>query len=209
MLIFIDESGDTGRKLDQGSSRYFLVSVLLFSDQEEALKCDKRIDLLKYEMGKLSNFEFHFSHNSNRVKVKFLEAIQPYRFTYFTVVIDKHPDKLWGEGFNTKESFYKYACQMAMTNAMPYFDTAHVIIDKSGSPGFRNSLAKYLRGKVNRNEGKRIKKFKQQKSSANNLLQLADYITGVINRKVQDKKDWKNYYKYISDKEIWVQKWPK
>ncbi|MBI4652797.1 DUF3800 domain-containing protein [Candidatus Kuenenbacteria bacterium] len=35
----------------------------------------------------------------------------------------------------------------------------------------------------------RIKKIKQHRSSSNNLLQLADYISGAINRKIQNKKD--------------------
>lgn len=208
MLIFIDESGDTGRKLDQGSSRYFLISIVLFSDRDEALRCDQRISLLRSELERPKNFEFHFAHNSRNIRQRFLEAVQPYHFVYFTVVIDKDPKKLWGPGFDTKESFYKYACQMVITNAMPYFDTATVIIDRSGSPGFRKSLTKYLRMRVNK-EGKTIKKVKQQKSSSNNLLQLADYVTGVVNRKIQNKKDWPEYYRYVSDKENWVQKWPK
>jgi len=209
MLIFIDESGDTGRKLNKGSSRYFLVSIILFSENEEAENCDQRIALLRRELRKPDNFEFHFANNSHKIRLNFLEAIKPYRFIYFTVVIDKNPKKLWGPGFDTKESFYKYACQMVMTNALPYFDTATVIIDQCGSPDFRKSLARYLRVRTEQNQGKIIRKLKQQKSSSNNLLQLADYITGVINRKVQNKKNWKEYYKFIGDKEIWVQSWPK
>ncbi len=209
MLIFIDESGDTGRKLDKGSSRYFLISIVLFSDREEATACDQRINLLRRELDKPDNFEFHFSENSHKVRLKFLEAIQPYRFVYFTVVIDKDPKKLWGPGFETKESFYKYACNMVFTNALPYFNSAIVVIDKSGSPDFRNKLAKYIRNKLKENSNKSIKKFKQQKSSQNNLLQLADYVTGIINRKAQNKKGWQEYYKFIADKENWVQFWPK
>jgi len=69
-------------------------------------------------------------------------------------------------------------------------------------------LAKYLKSKMN-SDKKTIKKLKQQKSHSNNLLQLADYITGVTNRRFQKKKDWTEYYRFISDKEIWSQKWPK
>ncbi|MDP3995320.1 MAG: DUF3800 domain-containing protein [bacterium] len=209
MLIFIDESGDTGRKITTGSSRYFVISVVLFTENEEALSCDKRIGLIRHELGKKEDFEFHFANNSHAVRLAFLQAIQPYHFIYFAVIIDKDPKKLWGPGFETKESFYKYACQMVITNAMPYFDTATVILDQTGSPVFRRSLSKYLRAKVYQNNGKSIKKLKQQRSSSNNLIQLADYVAGVINRKAQDKKDWKEYYKYIADKENWVQTWPK
>lgn len=209
MLVFIDESGDTGRKVEQGSSRYFIVSLALFEEHEEAVNCDQRIGLLRRELGLDDNYEFHFALNSHRVRLAFLNAVKPYKFLYFSVAIDKSPEKLWGPGFETKESFYKYACQMVFTNAMPYLKEAVVVLDQSGSPDFRNRLAKYLKARVNEPGDRKIRKIKQQRSSSNNLLQVADYISGVISRKVQGKKDWPEYYRYINDKEMWVQLWPK
>lgn len=44
MLVFIDESGDTGLKLDKGSSKYFVITLVTFEDNEEALLCDQRIE---------------------------------------------------------------------------------------------------------------------------------------------------------------------
>ncbi len=38
MLIFIDDSGDTGIKFDRGSSRFFVISLLIFDDNLEAEK---------------------------------------------------------------------------------------------------------------------------------------------------------------------------
>lgn len=209
MLVFIDESGDTGRKIDAGSSRYFVISLTLFEEHDEAINCDQRIGLLRKELGIAESFEFHFTNNSHKIRLAFLNAIQPYKFLYFSVAIDKFPEKLWGPGFQTKESFYKYACQMVFTNAMPYLNDAIVVLDKSGSPDFRNRLSKYLKSRMNDLNDKRIFKIKQQRSSSNNLLQVADYVSGIINRKIQGKKDWPEYYKFINDKEMWVQIWPK
>lgn len=48
-----------------------------------------------------------------------------------------------------------------------------------------------------------------QRSKGNNLLQLADYIAGVINRWVQRKKYGEEYKKIISHREIYIQIWPK
>lgn len=163
MLVFIDESGDTGRKISQGSSQYFVVSMVVFEDTEEAIACDKRIELLKRELVKDPHFEFHFQNNSDKVRETFLKAISPYTFTYFAVVIDKDPDKLVGEGFKVKESFYKYACNMVFSNAKPHLDNATVILDRSGSPTFQRSLKKYLNTKTNGDAGRCIiKKIKQQ-----------------------------------------------
>ncbi len=40
MLVFIDESGDTGLKIDKGSSKYFVIALVIFEDHEEAIACD-------------------------------------------------------------------------------------------------------------------------------------------------------------------------
>lgn len=209
MLVFLDESGDTGHKIDKGSSKYFVVGLVVFEDHDEATRCDQRIELLRKELGKPDNYEFHFANNSEKVRLAFINAIAPYSFTCFAVAINKDPALLWGEGFKTKESFYEYACQMVFTNARPYLNSAIVVIDKSGSPVFRSQLNNYLRNKLTDESKDVIKKIKQQESHRNNLLQLADYSTGIIARKVQDKKDWKKYYSAISSKIIWVQEWPK
>jgi hypothetical protein len=209
MLVFLDESGDTGRKLDQGSSAYFVVSLVLFLDNDEALACDQRIGLLRKELALDGSYEFHFSNNAKRVRLAFLEAVNPYSFTFITVCVNKDPQKLYGDGFKTKSSFYKYACQMAFTNALPYLDAATVIIDRSGNATFQGELRKYLRNKLQDHNRQRIKKMKSQQSHSNNLLQLADYCVGVSNRKIQLKKDWKDYYKYLNSKEVGWQEWPK
>lgn len=209
MLVFLDESGDTGRKIKEGSSHYFTVSLVIFLDNDEALKCDQRIGLLRNELGLTDDYEFHFANNSHRVREAFLKAVNPYNFTIVTVVIDKDPRKLYGEGFNVKTSFYKYACQMVLTNALPYLDKATLVLDKSGGTTFQGELRKYLRNKLDDHQRAKIKKIKPQHSHHNNLLQLVDYCAGVSNRKVQKKKDWRKYYKFISAKQLCWQEWPK
>lgn len=209
MLVFLDESGDTGRMTDKGSSQFLVVSVVIFMDEEEALACDKRIDLLRTELGLDSNYEFHYSRNSRPKRFKFLEAVSPYSFTIATVAIDKDPSRLWGDGFNDKKSFYKYACHMVLTNAMPYLDNAKLIIDKSGGDTFAGELKRYLKNKFKTDESDKIKKLKTQDSHKNNLLQLADYCASISNRKLQRKSDASEYYNYLSHKIVSLQRWPK
>lgn len=209
MLVFLDESGDTGRKIAIGSSKYFVVSLVIFNDNDDALACDQRISLLRHEANLPEDYEFHFSDNSRAKRELFLQAVNPYNFVYCTVAIDKDPSKLYGDGFNSKSSFYKYACNMVFTNTLPYLDKATVVIDRSGSKTFQGELRTYLRNKLNDSDGQKIKKMKAEKSHTNNLLQLADYCVCISNRKVQRKKDWELYYKYISAKELSWQQWPK
>ncbi|HNU96109.1 MAG TPA: DUF3800 domain-containing protein [Candidatus Magasanikbacteria bacterium] len=209
MLIFIDESGDSGLKIDKGSSRYFTVGLVLFEEDEEAISCDQRIQLLKKEVGWRENDEFHFKNNSDKIRVAFLKAVSPYNFFYYGIVINKDPKKLFGDGFKNKSSFYKYACGLVFENAKEKMRDSTVIIDESGNLDFKNQLATYLRKRVNKND-KLIKKIKMQRSESNNLLQLADYVAGAINRSVKnEKKKSDAYRKIIAHREIYVQIWPK
>ena len=38
MLVFVDESGDPGLKLNKGSSAYFIVALVLF-EEEKGFEC--------------------------------------------------------------------------------------------------------------------------------------------------------------------------
>ncbi len=208
MLVFIDESGDPGLKIEEGSSKFFIVALVAFEDIAEADACDQRIELLKKELRWKRNREFHFQQNSHKVRCAFLEAVSPYNFFYYGIAINKDPHKLYGDGFRNTESFYKYACGLVFENAKEKLDNAIIVVDKSGNMDFRSQLAKYLKSRVNTDKTV-IKKVKMQKSSGNNLLQLADYVAGVINRSIQHKRYAEEYNRMVAHREIRVQVWPK
>jgi len=206
MLVFIDESGDTGLKVNRGSSRYFVIGLISFEENDEALACDQRIELLKRELKLPKGSEFKFGKLRKEQRIKFFEAVLPYSFFYFAIVLNKDTNKLYGEGFAIKESFYKYTCSLVFENAKPYLKNATVIIDGSGSREFKRQLKTYLRKKVGSDV---IKKVKVQASHSNNLVQLADMIIGAVHRSFAEKGDKDVYRKMIGFKEINVQIWPK
>ena len=208
MLIFVDESGDTGLKIEQGSSKFFSVALVVFEELDEATACDQRIGLLRRELGWDEHSEFHFKRNSDKVRRAFLQAVAPYNFFYYGIVINK--EKLWGEGFRDKRSFYKYTSGLVFQNAKEKLSKAIVVIDESGNLDFKRQLARYLRSKINEEPRKIIAKVKMQRSGSNNLLQLADYIAGVINRSTQGSKKFiLEYQRFIAHRKIYVQTWPK
>lgn len=207
MLVFVDESGDTGLKIGAGSSKFFTVGLVLFNDFEEAKACEQRIALLKRELGYDDSFEFHFKENSNRQREAFFEVIKPYDYFYFAIAINKA--KLYGPGFNYKEPFYKYTCSLVFENAKPYLDNAIVVLDGSGSRDFRNQLSKYLKARINKPAQRFIKKVKINRSTSDNLVQLADMVTGAINRSLSDKRNADYFHNFIKHREIYVQIWPK
>lgn len=126
MLVFIDESGDAGFKLTAGSSPHFVVSLIVFSDNELALRADAAVDELRIKLKLRPDFEFHFNKLKHEFRHTFLTGLREVDFQYFSVVIDKK--RLRGEDFQIPGSFYKYACALVCSNAKKYLKDAHVII---------------------------------------------------------------------------------
>ncbi len=60
MLIFIDESGDAGFKFNSGSTNYFVISAVIFSDNLEAVRTVVAIKDLKCRLGFSRTTEFKF-----------------------------------------------------------------------------------------------------------------------------------------------------
>jgi hypothetical protein len=208
MLLFIDESGDAGLKVDCGSSALFCVALIIFEENEEAAAADRAIASLRQQLRFDDKYEFHFSKCGHPIRERFLTAVASHGFFYHAIIINKK--RLKGPGFHIKESFYKYACSLVFENAKPLLSNATVILDGSGSREFRKQLATYLRRKVSDRGGKRlIGKIKVQDSISNNLLQLADMVCGAVSRSYSSKTNARKYRRIISHRELRVQFWPR
>ena len=205
MLAFIDESGDTGLKVDKGSSFFFVVAMVVFENHEEAVDCDREIERLKRDLN-LKNPEFKFGQLSKDKRIAFFTKLLPYEFYYYAVVINKDPQKLFGKGFRFKDSFYKFTCKLVFSNAKDCLRDAIVVIDGSGSRMFKLQLSNYIRKET---EPGVLKNLKIQESHRNNLLQLADMVAGAVHRSLKTKNDSGIYREIIRVKEKLVQKWPK
>ncbi len=75
MLVFVDESGDTGLNLAQGASPLSIITLVVFEENEEAQAAHDRIALLRRELGKNDGIEFHFKENSDSIRRAFLERV--------------------------------------------------------------------------------------------------------------------------------------
>src|SRR3989338_10890643 len=116
MLVFIDESGDPGLKIDSGSSRYFTIALVVFEDSLEAIACDQSIELLKKQLNWSQDSEFHFKRNSDRIRRQFLQTTIKHDFLYYGVVLDKDLKKLQNYRLIDKNSIYQYACKLVCEN---------------------------------------------------------------------------------------------
>lgn len=208
MLVFFDESGDSGMQGKQGSSRLFIVTAVLFNENEEAEQCDARINELREELKVCERFEFHFNKCSDRFREEFLKKIAGSNFFYYSVVLNKA--KLWGEGFKYKDSFYKYAASLVFENAKAHLIQAKVVIDKCGDRDFKIQLEKYLKRRMNEGQKVLIKKVCMEPSHSNNLLQLADMVCGAVFRSFDTSNPNRmQFRRIIKLREFKVQVWPR
>jgi len=208
MLIFIDESGDPGLRIEAGSSKYFVVALVAFEDHEEALAADDRISLLRKEQRFPENFEFHFNKVKPVYRRMFLDAVGRYKFFYCGIVIDK--TKLTKRGFQFQDSLYKYACALLLERSKPRLSNASVVLDECGTKNLGHELRSYLVRHLKDESGKHfIRDVRTQNSTKNNLLQLADMVVGALARSYSGKKDSGDYRSLIAHREINVHFWPK
>lgn len=210
MLVFVDESGCSGFKIGQGSSQYFVVAAVVFSDRTEAQRCDASFDDLRQRLGLKRFKEFHFSKDNHRIRLAVLEHAAAFDFRFGAFVVNKA--KLTGVGFRYKDSFYKYPVKLLFSNIKSSLRGATVVYDKCGDRQFISELGSYLKRAMRNKEGVQtaIKKFRAEASQSNNLIQLADFVCGAVMCSVRtERRNHMAYLNVIRDKMLRFQFWPK
>ncbi len=203
-VVFVDESGDAGMKLDKGSSEFFVVTAVLFEDVAEAQRCDDSFAELRRQLGFPELKEFHFHGEREQTRRAFLTHVNQFDFSFVAVVLNKR--KLTSPGFQFKESAIKYTTRLVVENLKPNLVNAIVVVDGSGAKEFRQSFANYLKRQVNSPEQRHVKKVKMANSVTNNLVQLADMVCGAVSHSI--KHGDYSYRKLIGAKQLRAQVWP-
>jgi hypothetical protein len=208
MLVFVDEAGDAGLKLAKGSSKFFVVTLVMFRQEAEATACDQRIDRLRRELNLRSSFEFHFRDTPPRLKREFFNAVAPFNFFYISIIIDK--SAIAPETIQPRDVFYQYAVALVFKEAKPHLENAVVVFDGSGSRPFKQQLATFLRQRMNEDQIQRIRKVKMQDSKTNNLVQLVDMVCGAVYHSVKTPSDkTSDFRRLITHRELSAQIWPR
>src|SRR5271167_1787958 len=87
MLVFIDESGDPGFKLEKGSSAVFTAALVAFRDVDQARATHAAIDATAVRLHVRP--EFKFSKCRPGVRDAFFEAVNPFAFSVRAIVVQK------------------------------------------------------------------------------------------------------------------------
>ena len=187
-----------------------MVALVTFDDDAEALRCDRRLSELRSELHLPFDYEFHFARNPKRLRVAFLQAVQPFSFGYHVFALDKL-DELTFKDICTIKNLYLHSAKLLVDNARPFLRDVTLIIDRRGDRKLRSELSRQLRNYFRSDSGEfLIRRIKQQDSHRNNLLQLADYVASIEGRALSEKTDGVELQdNYLKRREITRLAWTK
>mgnify|MGYP000848902275 FL=1 len=187
MIVFIDDSGDPGFKLDRGSSRFFVITAVIFEDELEIEKTAVAIKELRRKLSFPDTYEFKFFKSRHDVRLEFLKTIAPFEFKVRSIVVDKTLIRS-NELKSTKESFYSYFIKNLLQYNKDSIKNARIKIDGSGDRVFRKSFEAYLRQQLNTSTKQVFVDLKMVDSKNNVMVQMADMIAGTVKRS-QERQD--------------------
>jgi len=200
MLVFIDESGDPGFKVDQGSSAVFVAAMVIFQTGDDAATTQAKIAASAAR--RLHKGEFKFSKSRRDVRDAFFEAVRSCPFSVRAIVVQK--DQIYSPHLRTdKETFYEFFVKKMLQHDSGSLDAAKVVIDGSGDRAFRRQLGSAIHKRVR--EGA-VKQCRFSDSKADPLIQLADMCVGAIARSYRtdrtDARRWREMLRPRID-DVW------
>ena len=200
-FVFIDESGDTGFKMNEGSSQSFCLAAIIFYDQDDIDITERVILDLKPTLGLRKTHEFHFTNEPDRIRSAFCHAIAGKPFLIRAIIADKDKIETGTKLRKSPAYFYAFFIEMLLRHHFGAISNARVFIDGN----MDRELKTYLRQELN--QGDRLIaqcKFKDSKSSP--IIQLADMVAGSIARSYYpDKGENKKYRRILQPNidDIW------
>jgi hypothetical protein len=178
VLIFIDDSGDPGFRIEKGSSAVFIIALVIFRDTLEAEKTSLAIKELRRKLKVSDLYEFKFNKTNKKFRNAFFNAVNSFGFKVRAIVVDKK--KIYSPRLrNYKENFYNYIIMQVLRNSDKIKD-AKLRFDKRGEKTLRNELRVYLSRELDNKNKKIFKDLKFVDSRQNTLIQLADMSAGSV-----------------------------
>lgn len=208
MIIFIDESGDPGFKIQSGSSKFFVLILVIFDNELNAQNASDRIKKFKSDMKKSSKYENKFNKLEKFERILFLEEIKHCRFSIRGLIVDKEtisPTNLSKDN----NLYYNFFLKQLLEHNKLIIKDAKIHLDGASKRKFKKTTTSYLRQGLRKN--KKIKSIKFVNSKNDDLIQLADMVAGSIRRHYEGEKNDSKIYrdiiiKFINDEWIFDKK---
>ncbi|OGK40454.1 hypothetical protein A3F34_03130 [Candidatus Roizmanbacteria bacterium RIFCSPHIGHO2_12_FULL_44_10] len=201
MLIFIDDSGDPGFKINKGASAFFVIACVIFKDELEAEKSAVALKQFRRKLKFPDTVEFKFNKSRRSIRESFLKILRPFEFDIRCIVVDKkliRSDEL----INSQQSFCNYFVKLLLEHNRGTIRNAKVRLDGRGDRLFKRNITTYLRRELNQPAKKVVKNLQLVDSKNNILIQMADMVAGAIHRSYDKEKTDASVYRKIINKKI-------
>lgn len=200
MIIFIDESGDSGFKIEKGSSAYLIISLIVFYTEKDRQNTVEKISMYKKRIKYPSSYEFKFSKTKKSIIVGFLKSTSRCQYSIKSIIVDKK--ELGISKRVPRIKIYNYLLVLLLGRILDKNERTEIRLDGVAEKEFRKAVQAYLRKNL-----KEMKiNLKMVNSKSDVLIQLADIIVGSIRRSYLKEKGDKNLYKDIIKDKI-VEEW--
>jgi hypothetical protein len=182
MLVFIDESGDAGFKIQKGSTPIFVAALVAFHDHDQARAAKVAIDAASARLN--IRPEFKFSKCRDEIRDAFFEAMRPFEFRVRAIVVQK--ELIYSAHMRAqKEAFYSFFVKSMLKFDDGLLKEAQIVIDGSGDRTFKREMGVYFRRHLG---AAKIKSLAFNDSRSDRLVQLADMCAGAIARSCRDDR---------------------
>ena len=198
-LVFIDDSGDPGFKLNKGSSSHFVIACVIFDDHLDAEDTALAIKKFRRQLGWRDDREFKFNKLRKSILIDLLKILKDKNFRVRAICMDK--SKIYSHELrNKQDSFYNYTIKEVLAKTTT-LNNADIRLDGHSGREYKKSAISYFRQEINA-KSKKISKVRFVDSRTNNLIQLADLIAGSILRSYQSNKTDSTIYRNIIKERI-------
>ncbi|HJQ08729.1 MAG TPA: DUF3800 domain-containing protein [Candidatus Saccharimonadales bacterium] len=204
MLVFIDDSGDAGFKLEKGSSKHFVIACVIFDDNLDAEETALKIKRLRRTLKWRDDHEFKFNKTNKEIRLTFLNEVKGCSFRIRAIVADKSIIRS-PELRTNKTKFYNYMIKEVLSKSDGSIKNGSIRLDGHEDRSYKKAATTYFKQQANPRGGV-IKDMKFVNSKNDNLIQLADMVAGSILRTTQSSKtDNAEYLKVIKKRveDIW------
>lgn len=179
MQIFVDESGDPGFMIGEGSSRFFVVAMVIFDDDRQVDQARQALENLRQRWQKPKNFEYKFSKMSEVERLGLLIEAVKFDFKIRAVIFDKvRMNELQLVHF--KRNYYQYAMRSLLNRTDFSLHRSVIKIDTFGEEIYRKNLIDYFNLHISSTAEETKDLLIFQDSKFDPLIQLADAVAGSL-----------------------------
>lgn len=177
MFVYLDESGDTGFRFKQGSTRYFVLTLRLV---EDPIPIQSAIDRYREQLGLPLGSEFKFTKSPPAVREAFLKLLLSKRLFVRALVIDK--TLMTQPYMRRRDTFYNYLVRLILEHDGGTIRDALLVLDESvKNRKKQDQRGSYLRRALNTDPDEpRLRGTVHHGSHTDNLIQAADMVSGAI-----------------------------